>query len=156
MNQVISRALEDFHEGECIALPEYAVTEEEIVEFARRYDPQYFHTDPEAARASQFGGLIASGWMTTAIFMRMQCEAFILGSTCIAAPGVEDIRWLKPVRPGDVLSGEVRVREVRPSRSKPDRGAVFADAVVVNQTGEEVMTLRTTAIFGRRETAKQA
>lgn len=156
MQQRWGRALEDFREGECIALPEYAVTEEEIVEFARRYDPQYFHTDPEAARDSQFGGLIGSGWMTTAIFMRMQCEAFILGSTCIAAPGVEDIRWLKPVRPGDVLAGEVRIREVRPSRSKPDRGAVFADAVVVNQTGEEVMTLRTTAIFGRRETAKQA
>lgn len=154
MNQKNIRVLEDFYQGECIALPEYTVTEVEIVDFARRYDPQYFHTDPKAARASQFGGLIASGWLTTAIFMRMQCDAFILNSTCIVAPGVDEIRWLKPVRPGDVLSGEVLVREVRPSHSKPDRGAVYADAVVVNQKGEKVMTLRTTAIFARRDAAR--
>lgn len=154
MQQNAGKALEDFHEGECITLPEYRVTAAEIIEFASRYDPQYYHLDPAAARASQFGGLIASGWMTTAIFMRMQCDAFILNSTCIVAPGVDEIRWLKPVRPGDVLSGEVLVREVRPSHSKPDRGAVYADAVVVNQKGEKVMTLRTTAIFARRNAAR--
>lgn len=154
MRQSAGKALEDFREGESIPLPEYPVTEAEIIDFARRYDPQYYHVDPEAARSSQFGGLIASGWMTTAIFMRMQCEAFILDSSCIVAPGVDDIRWLRPVRPGDVLSGEVRIREVRPSRSKPDRGTVFADAMVVNQDGEEVMTLRTKAIFGRRDAVR--
>lgn len=150
MTQNTRKALEDFREGECIPLPEYTVTEEEIIDFARRYDPQYFHTDPEAARESQFGGLIASGWMTTAVFMRMQCEAFILNSTCMGAPGVDEICWLKPVRPGDVLGGEVRVTEVRPSRSKPDRGIVFTDASVRNQSGEEVMTLRSRAFFQRR------
>lgn len=150
MGQPEKKAFEDFHRGEVIVLPEYPVGEEEILEFARRYDPQYFHTDPEAARASPFGGLIASGWMTTAIFMRMQCEAFIIDSTCMGAPGVDEVRWLLPVRPGDVLGGEVVVTEVKLSRSKPDRGVVFADATVRNQHGDAVMTLGTRAIFGRR------
>jgi acyl dehydratase len=153
VHDVTGKAFEDFRTGECIALPEYTITAEEIIAFAQRYDPQYFHTDPEAAQASPFGGLIASGWMTAAVFMRMQCDAFILASTSMGAPGVDDIHWLRPVRPGDVLSGDVRIREVRPSRSKPDRGAVFADATVRNQHGEEVMTLRTRAIFQRRTAA---
>lgn len=150
MNSSARWAFEDFVEGVCIPLPPYEVTEAEILAFARQYDPQYFHTDPVAARDSPFGGLIASGWMTTAIFMRMQCDACMLDSTCMGSPGVDEIRWLQPVRPGDVLRGENRVTEARPSRSRPDRGAVFSDVTISNQRDEVVMTLRSRAIFGRR------
>ncbi|QIB64180.1 MaoC family dehydratase [Kineobactrum salinum] len=151
MNSKSQWAFEDLVPGVCIELPAYEVTEAEILAFARQYDPQYFHTDPVAARQSLFGGLIASGWMTTGIFMRMQCDAFLLDSTCMGSPGVDEIRWLHPVRPGDVLRGESRVTEARPSRSRPDRGAVFSDVSIHNQRGEVVMTLRSRAIFARRE-----
>lgn len=150
MNSNAQWAFEDFAVGVCIALPAYEVSEAEILAFGRQYDPQYFHTDPVAARESLFGGLIASGWMTTAICMRMQCDTYLLDSTCMGSPGVDEIRWLLPVRPGDVLSGENRVTEVRPSRSRPDRGAVFSAVTIQNQRGEVVMTLRSRAIYGRR------
>lgn len=153
MTTTATRAFEDFREGELIPLHPYRVSEEQILAFARQYDPQPFHTDPEAAKASIFGGLVASGWMTTAVFMRMQYDGFIRDSTCLGSPGVDEIRWLLPVRPGDELRGECRVTAVRPSRSKPDRGAVFADCEVRNQDGEVVMTLRTRALFRRREGA---
>jgi acyl dehydratase len=147
------RAFEDFRVGESLALGPREVTEEEILAFARVYDPQPFHTDPVAARSSMFGGLVASGWMTTAIFMRMQCDSFLLASTCLGSPGVEEIRWLLPVRPGDVLSGEAQVTECRPSRSRPDRGVVFFACRIQNQQGELVMTLRSCVLFGRRRPA---
>lgn len=144
-------AFEDFREGVTIALAPYRVSEAEIVAFARQYDPQSFHVDPEAARHSIFGGLVASGWMTTAVFMRMQYDSFIAHSTCLGSPGVDEIRWLVPVRPGDELRGSCRVTEARPSRSKPDRGAVFYACQIENQAGEVVMTLQSRALFGRRE-----
>ena len=144
------RAFEDFQVGQRIPLAEYSLSEAEMIDFASRYDPQPMHTDPAAAANSSFGGLIASGWLTTAVFMRMQYEAFIADSLCIASPGVDEIRWLLPVRPGDTLGGECRVTEVRPSRSKPDRGAVFCRGTIHNQHGEEVMTVATRAIFLRR------
>lgn len=146
------KTLEDFYRGEVIALPEYRVSESEMIEFARRYDPQVFHLDPVAAIDSPFGGLIASGWLTTAIFMRMQCDSFMEDSSCVGSPGVDEIRWLEPVRPGDVLRGTVEVLEVVPSRSKPDRGAVFSRVELYNQQDVPVMSMRTRAIFLRRET----
>lgn len=148
------RAFEDFQVGQRIRLADYSLNETEMIDFAVKYDPQPMHTDPHAAPASPFGGLIASGWLTTAVFMRMQYEALIGDSLCVASPGVDEIRWLRPVRPGDTLSGECRVTEVRPSRSKPDRGAVWFHASIHNQDGEEVMTLVTRAIFLRRQPAK--
>jgi acyl dehydratase len=148
------RAFEDFQVGQRIRLAEYSLGEAEMVDFALKYDPQPMHTDPEAALDSPFGGLIASGWLTTAVFMRMQYEALIANSLCVASPGVDEIRWLLPVRPGDTLSGECRVRDARPSRSKPDRGAVFCHASIRNQNGEEVMTLTSRTIFLRRGPAK--
>ncbi len=143
-------AFDDFYVGQRISLAEYRVGEQEILEFARKYDPQSFHTDPEAAKDSIFGGLVASGWMTTAVFMRMQYDGFISRSSCLGSPGVDEIRWWLPVRPGDTLSGEILVTEVVASRSKLDRGAVMAQARVVNQQGDTVMTVATRALFGRR------
>jgi acyl dehydratase len=94
--------------------------------------------------------LIGSGWLTTAVLMRMQCDAFLLDSTCVGSPGVDEIRWLVPVRPGDTLSGFAEVIESRPSRSRPDRGAVFCAVALSNQDGDVVMTLKTRAIFMKR------
>jgi acyl dehydratase len=147
------KAFEDFRVGERLGLGPRWVGEEEMIAFASAYDPQPFHTDPEAARASIFKGLVASGWMTSAIFMRLQCDSFMLASTCLGSPGVDEIRWLLPVRPGDELSGEAEVTELRPSRSRPDRGVVFFDCRLWNQRGETVMTLRSCALFGRRDGA---
>lgn len=138
---------EDFSCGRAIPLGEYRLGEDEIMEFARRYDPQYFHTDPEAAAHSVFGGLIASGWLTTAIFMRLQCDAFMIDSSCIGSPGVDEIRWLHPVRPGDVLRGHLEVISATPSRSKPDRGSVISRGELYNQHDTKVMSLITRAIF---------
>jgi len=144
-------ALEDFSCGQILPLPEYQVTEQEIIEFARRYDPQYFHTDPVAATRSPYGGLIASGWMTTAIFMRMQCDGFILDSTCVGSPGVDEIRWQAPVRPGDRLRGNMRVTAINPSKSRPDRGTVFFDLELYNQQDTLVMTLTSRVMFLTRQ-----
>lgn len=143
-------AFEDFRCGQLIALREYRVSEAEMIAFAERYDPQYFHTDPVAAAGSQFGGLIASGWLTTAIFMRMQCDSFMADSTCVGSPGVDEIRWLKPVRPGDTLHGTNEVVAVKPSQSKPDRGAVFSRNEIYNQHDILVMSLLTRAIYLKR------
>lgn len=144
------RTLEDFAPGTIIPLGPYTVTEEEMLAFASRYDPQAYHADPEAATASPFGGLIASGWLTTAIFMRMQCDSFMLDSACVGSPGVDEVRWLAPVRPGDTLSGSCEVTEVIPSRSRPDRGVVFSRVTIDNQEGTRVMTLVTRALYLRR------
>ncbi|MFV0275774.1 MAG: MaoC family dehydratase [Parahaliea sp.] len=151
MTTLKSRAFEDFFVGERIAFKPYAVTAEEIVAFACQYDPQPFHVDADAARESIFGGLVASGWMTSAIFMRMQCESFILQSTCLGSPGVDEIRWLVPLRPGDELGGEAVVTAVKPSRSKPDRGVVYFDGRLWNQQRETIMILKSLALFGRRQ-----
>ncbi|MEO0996814.1 MAG: MaoC family dehydratase [Pseudomonadota bacterium] len=145
------RAFEDFEIGQVIELPAYRVAEAEILEFAKRFDPQTIHTDPVAAADGDMGGLIASGWHTAAMFMRMQCDGFLLRTSSIVSPGVDRVRWLKPVRPGDVLSGTSEVTEVAPSRSRPDRGTVYSDAVIGNQRGEVVMTLTTRNIYRRRE-----
>ncbi|WP_116365948.1 MaoC family dehydratase [Parahaliea mediterranea] len=154
MSEAIRWAFEDFEVGTSIVLPPYRVSEEEILAFARQYDPQPFHVDAEAAQHSIFGGLVASGWMTTAVFMRMQYDGFLRSSSCLGSPGVDEIRWLLPVRPGDELRGEARVTEVRPSRSKPDRGVVFTDCHLENQAGELVMTLKAKALFARRDTER--
>ncbi|MBI2962411.1 MAG: MaoC family dehydratase, partial [Deltaproteobacteria bacterium] len=114
--------LEDFRVGEIIELGSRAVGRDEIIEFGRRYDPQPFHVDEQAARESIYGGLIASGWHTASMFMRLMVDGMIAGSRSMGSPGVDEIRWLKPVRPGDTLRGRVVILEVVPSRSKPDRG----------------------------------
>lgn len=100
------------------------------------------HTDPEAAAHGYFGGLIASGWHTAAITMRLFATHFLSRASSLASPGIDELRWLKPVRPGDVLSVRITVTEARRSRSKPDQGVVRSFAEVLNEKGEVVMTLK--------------
>ena len=118
------------------------VTEEEIIEFAKRYDPQVFHTDPVAARDSIYGGLVASGWHTAAMAMRLIVENYLSGVASVGSPGVDEVRWLKPVRPGDRLSVRVTVLEARRSESKPDRGIVRSLVEVLNQDMAVVMSFK--------------
>ncbi len=147
------RHWEDFHVGDVIELGSVEVTEEDVLEFARRFDPQPFHIDPVAAQESPFGGLIASGWHTAALFMGLFVRALLIDSSSLGSPGVEAIRWLVPVRPGDTLSARVTVAETRPSATKPGRGTVFTFSEVFNQRGELVMTLTARGLFARRAPA---
>lgn len=141
---------DDFSVGATIELGSKTVTEDEILRFAQEYDPQPFHVDQDAAVRSIFGGLIASGWHTCAMTMRLLVDKLLLQSASFGSPGVEQIRWLRPVRPGDTLSARVVVLESRPSQSKPDRGTLRIRAEVTNQAGEQVMWMENLAIFGRR------
>ena len=118
---------------------------------SRAYDPQSFHTDPVAAAASSYGGLIASGWQTAGVMMRLLVAHFIPPNASLGSPGVDELRWLKPVRPGDRL--RVRVQETVPSRSRPDRGMVRLLIEVLNQHAEVVMTTRGMLLFRRRPAA---
>jgi acyl dehydratase len=144
------RYFEDFKVGDVTEVGPVGVSEEEIVEFATRFDPQPFHIDPEAAKASPFGGLIASGWHTTALFMGMFVRGILLDSASMGSPGVEEIRWTAPVRPGDRLTGRVTVTDVQPSETNPKRGTIFTTNEVFNQNGERVMTLKARGFFARR------
>lgn len=136
------QCFEDFVTGSVRTSGSVLVTEEEIIEFARRYDPQVFHTDPVAARSSIYGGLVASGWHTAAIAMRLIVENYLSGVASVGSPGVDEVRWLKPVRPGDRLSVRVTVLEARRSESKPDRGLVRSLVEVLNQDGAMVMSFK--------------
>ena len=123
------------------------------MEFARQFDPQPFHVDEEAARHSMFGGLIASGWHTCALAMRMMCDAYLLEAASLGSPGVENLRWLKPVRPGDVLRVRTTVLEARPMESKPHIGLVRNRWDVFNQKDETVMQMEGYGMFRRRQAA---
>ncbi len=140
---------EDIEPGEVYELGTRTVTESEIVAFAREWDPQPFHTDPEAAKGSVFGGLIASGWHTGSMWMRMYVDT-MLGSAARGSPGIEELRWLAPVRPGDTLSGRLTVLEATPSATKPDRGTIRIRGEMVNQDGVTVMSMTSRGHFGRR------
>jgi acyl dehydratase len=144
------RYWEDFEVGDVIALGPVTVTAEEIVEFASRYDPQPFHLDEEAGRASPFGGLIASGWHTTALFMGMFVRAVLRDSASLGSPGVDETRWRAAVRPGDTLTGRTTVIDVQPSSTKPGRGTVFTENEVFNQDGVVVLTMQARGFFARR------
>ncbi len=144
---------EDFEPGQSFALGTHRVTEAEIVEFARRFDPQPFHIGEESARQTVFGGLIASGWHTGAMWMRLYCDAVLLRSASMGSPGVEQIRWLSPVRPGDVLSGSVQVLSANASATNPYRGTVVASGALHDAQGVAKMTLVARGLFGRRDPA---
>ena len=143
---------EDVEIGETTRFGRYEVTREEIVEYARQFDPQPFHLDEEAARQSIFGGLIASGWHTGAMFIRMVCDGMVPGHATAGAKGFDDLRWIKPVRPGDVLSVESEVREKVEGR-RPDVGTVKVESRISNQRGEEVMSLVSLVLYRRRPAA---
>ncbi|HEU4369842.1 MAG TPA: MaoC family dehydratase [Methylomirabilota bacterium] len=141
---------EDFPPGDVRESPDRTVTREEMLAFARQFDPQPFHTDEAAAAATVYGGLIASGWHTVAVLMRLMWETFLADAASLGSPGVDEVRWLKPVRPGDTLRARFTVVDAVPSRSKPDRGVVRSVSEVFNQHGEVVMTLRGLGLFARR------
>ena len=149
-HSIDDRYFEDYVEGDVHSFGRVAVEADEIVEFAKRFDPQAFHTDPEAAKRTPFRGLIASGWHTVGLMMRLYVEHYLTHVASLASPGIDELRWLKPVRPGDTLSVRVTVLKATPSRSKPDRGAVTSFIEVFNQAGEAVMTLRAVNMIARR------
>jgi acyl dehydratase len=136
------RYFEDYHVGMVDEFGSVLVTAEEIVEFARRYDPQTMHVDAVAAGSRRFGGLIASGWHTGSLAMRMFVEHYLSKVATLPSPGIDELRWVRPVRPGDTLRMRVTVVEARRSKSKPDRGIVRSLVEVLNQNGEVVMSQR--------------
>jgi acyl dehydratase len=147
------RYFEDFNAGDVRELGSVTISESEIVEFASRFDPQTFHVDPEAAKEGPFGGLIASGWHTTAVFMGMFFRAVLLDSASLGSPGVEEIRWLAPVRPGDELRGRSTILETRASETNAGRGTVITRNEVLNQDDVVVMTMKARGFFARRATS---
>lgn len=148
-----TRYLEDFEPGQTFELGSFTLTEADIIDFAQRFDPQPFHTDPQAAKESPFGGLIASGWHTASSAMRLMVDNFIPRESSMGSPGIDELRWTKPVRPDDRITLAYRVLDVVPSRSKPDRGHVVGEVVATNDAGEVVMTYRGRGIYRRRPTA---
>jgi acyl dehydratase len=141
---------EDFQVGDTSELGTHTFTEAEIIEFARQFDPQPFHTDPVAARNSIYGGLIASGWHTCAVGMRLMCDSYINRTVSMGSPGVDSVRWLRPVRPGDTLTYRRTVLEARPSNSRPEAGLVRSRWEALNQNGEVVLTMEGWGMLGRR------
>lgn len=137
----------DFRAGQIIEAGPYAVGESEVLSFAQAFDPQWFHTDPAAAAKGRFGGLIASGWHTCAIAMRLAADAALQGSESFASPGVADVRWPHPVRPGDELSLRATVIEARCSRNRPTLGILRWRWQLFNRSGQEVLDLEATSLF---------
>ena len=141
---------EDFESGQVWDLGSRTVSEAEIVAFARQWDPQPFHVDPDAAQGSVFGGLIASGWHTGAMWMRLYVDSLLDGAAGMGSPGIEELRWLAPVRPGDELHGRLTVLEATPSERHPDRGTIRIRGEMVNQEGVTVMSMVSRGHFRRR------
>jgi acyl dehydratase len=136
--------------GQVFELGSRKIDREEILRFATEFDPQPFHIDEEAAAASPYGGLIASGWQTIGIFMRLLVDGVLGRAAGMGAPGVDELRWLKPVRPGDELRGRFTIIEVIPSRSKPDRGIARCQCELFNQEGDAVLRMIALILMGRR------
>ena len=154
MNAVLTttaadRYFEDYEVGATYELGSVTVTEPEIIDFARQFDPQAMHIDPEAAAKGPTGGLIASGWHTIALTMRMYADHY-LPENGLPAPGVDEVRWLRPVRPGDTLRMRVTIQEARISQSKPDRGVIRPYSEVLNQHDAVVLTMRPINLVRRR------
>jgi acyl dehydratase len=147
------RYFEDFQVGQVAEAGPYVVTREELLDFARKFDPQPFHLDEEAAKKTHFGGLVTSGWHTAAMAHRMLVMDLLNDTASLGSPGVDELRWLKPVRPGDSLRLRIEVLELMPSRSRPERGSIRFAFAMLNQHGETVMTERAVAMFARRPPA---
>jgi acyl dehydratase len=141
---------EDLPVGDVRESPSRTITREEMIAFARQYDPQPFHLDEQAAQKTIYGGLIASGWLTVSVMMRLLWDTVLKDAVSLGSPGADEIRWLKPVRPGDTVRARFTIVEAVASRSKPDRGVVKTLTEMVNQHGEVVMTVRGLGMFGRR------
>jgi|SRR5579875_3958475 len=144
------RYFEDYAPGLAREYGYVTVTEAEVRAFAERFDPQPMHTDPAFAATGPFGGLIASGWHTAGIFMRLFVDHYLPGAASLGSPGLDELRWPAPVRPGDTLRMRVTTLEARPSRSKPDRGLVRTRGELINQEEQDVLSLVAMNIFRRR------
>ena len=142
--------LDDLKAGQRFATGSVTVSEAEIIAFARQFDPQYYHIDPEAAKKSAFGGLIASGFHTLSLSFRLFFDLNLWPEAVIASPGMDQVKWLKPMRPGDTISAAAEVVEVKPSASKPDRGVIIMDHPCWNQNKETILTLRCAHMLRRR------
>lgn len=152
MTQPVQKKMyfEDFEVGNVIEVGGCTVSEAEIIEFATRFDPQPFHVDAATAAQSMFGGIIASGWHTCSMMMRLMVDGYMRNSSSLGSPGVDEVRWLKPVRGGDILTVRCAVLESVPSSSRPDRGVIFTQWEATNQRGELVATIKGRGMFGRR------
>ena len=148
-----TRYFEDFKVGDVVEAGAKTVTKDEIMAFAREFDPQPFHVDEAAAKQSIYGGLIASGWHSGSMLMRMFYEAVFRDAASMGSPGIDELRWVKPVRPGDTLHFRATVLEATPSRSKPDRGLVRTFCELLNQHREVVMSLKPVNFILRRPSA---
>ena len=144
------RYWEDYEVAQKFPLGSVSFTEQEIVDFARQFDPQSFHVDREAAVQSMFGGIIASGWHVAAKMMRLFVDNYVDDRTALGSPGLDELRWLKPVRGGDTLTGMVEIAAKAPSRSRPQMGVVHERWTVTNQNGEVVMTTKGINMVRRR------
>ena len=141
---------EDFPVGDTMEMGVHTFTEQEIIDFARQFDPQPFHIDPVAAKSSFFGGLVASGWHTCAIAMRLMVDKYVARSASLGSPGLDNIRWVAPVRAGDTIRYRRTTTKARPSESKPGVGLVHSRWEAFNQRGETVMTMEGWGMFRRR------
>ncbi len=144
------RYFEDFSVGDVFEFGNYAVTEAEIMEFAGKYDPQPMHLDRGAAEKSMFGGLIASGLHTLSMLMRMTVDGLLHETAALGSPGIDQSRWLVPVRPGDTLSARLTAENSIPSRSRPERGVLELSTEVLNQAGEVVAAQKGKVMVARR------
>jgi len=150
------KAFEDFAPGDSAEFHRVTVSAEDIIDFASAWDPQPMHLDEEAGRASILGGLTGSGWHMACLLMRGMCDGFLVDSTSTGSPGVDEIRWLKPLRPGDVLTMRYTVISTRTSKSRPEVGFVHFRFETTNQNGETIMTMENPIMFARRAVAEVA
>ena len=146
----MKRYFDDFHVGDRFQSVPCTIKESQIIAFAREFDPQPFHLDPEEAKQTLFGGLVASGWHTAAITMRLIVESDLDIAGGIVGLGVDELRFPKPVRPGDTLQVASEILELRLSRSRPDRGLIVVSSVTTNQDGVAVLTMKSTLLVNRR------
>ncbi|GAC1424991.1 MAG: MaoC family dehydratase [Ktedonobacteraceae bacterium] len=151
-----TRYFEDFQVGDIIDLGSTSASADEIIAFARQFDPQPFHIDPEQAKHSAFGTLVASGWHSSALFMRLLVDGLLNDTISMGSPGVDEVRWRKPVHPDEKLYGRLTVIESTVSKSRPNMGIIRSVGELVNQEGEVVMSLKGLHFFGRRPETSQS
>jgi acyl dehydratase len=143
---------EDVKVGDVKEFGRKEVTRKEILEFAEKYDPQPFHLDEQAAKENIYGDIIASGWHTGCMLMRMMVDNMVNDRAGLGSPGFDNLRWIKPVRPGDVLRARSEVFSARQSESRPDMGIVRSNVTVFNQNDEAVLSMETTGMVKTRPT----
>jgi acyl dehydratase len=144
------RYFEDLQVGETATLGDHTITRDEIIAFAHQFDPQPFHLDEAQAHASIYGGLIASGWHTACLMMRLIVDGWVTDTAGMGSPGIDELRWLLPVRPGDTLTASITILELTPSTRRTDRGTVRSLCEMRNQRGEVVLRAIGLTLMARR------